>query len=239
LKRGREIQAIREINLNIRKGECFGVVGESGSGKSTLGKCIAGLIEPSEGTIDAGDIRVPFRDRAAARLFRRNVAMIFQDPLSSLNPKMRVFDIVADPLRVHGFGKSETCERVASALRGVGLPEDACGKHPHEFSGGQRQRIGIARALILNPGLLIADEPVSALDVSIQAQILNLLMEKKESEKLTLLFITHDLRLVEHICDRVCVMSRGRIVETGKGREVIRNPSHPYTRSLVDSIPGF
>lgn len=215
--------AVEDVSLDIRKGEVLGLVGESGSGKSTLGKMLLGLIKP-----DYGEIR--FEGAENKNLFRK-IQMIFQDPYSSLNPRMRIEDILAEPTRIHGLPN-----RVDELLRLVALPPEAKKRYPHEFSGGQRQRIGIARALALNPELLICDEPLSSLDVSIQSQIMKLLLTLKNELGLTLLFISHDLRVVRAIADRIAVMKNGKIVEIGDAEILCENPQHPYTRALFSHV---
>ena len=232
------IRAVDDVSFAIEKGETFGLVGESGSGKTTTGRCILRLIEPT-----AGEVRFDGRDvlrlsRGDLRRARRDMQIVFQDPYSSLNPRMRVDEIVEEPLVIHRLGsKAERRERVTELFSLVGLNPDHLQRYPHEFSGGQRQRIGLARALALNPSLIIADEPVSALDVSVQAQVVNLLMELQQRLQLTYLFIAHDLRLVEHICSRTAVMYLGRIVEMGETAKLFASPQHPYTRALLSAIP--
>ena len=232
------VKAVDDVSFTIDEGEMFGLVGESGSGKSTTGRCILRLIEPTSGEVRfRGDNVLGFSD-ARMRMARRDMQIVFQDPFSSLNPRMRVGDIVEEPLIIHKLGtKAERHTRVAELFQLVGLEPAHVARYPHEFSGGQRQRIGIARALALNPALIVADEAVSALDVSIQAQVVRLLMDLKERLKLTYLFIAHDLRLVENICTRVAVMYRGRIVEMGETRALFATPAHPYTRALLSAIP--
>jgi ABC-type oligopeptide transport system ATPase subunit len=232
------VKAVDDISFSIDEGEMFGLVGESGSGKSTTGRCILRLIEPSSGEVIFRGENVLGFARERMRLARRDLQIIFQDPYSSLNPRMRVSDIVAEPLIIHRLGsKEERRARVAELFELVGLEREHLRRYPHEFSGGQRQRIGIARALALNPALVIADEAVSALDVSIQAQVVTLLLDLQARLKLTYLFIAHDLRLVEHICARVAVMYLGKIVEMGDTRAIFANPTHPYTRALLSAIP--
>lgn len=232
------VRAVDDVSFAIHEGEMFGLVGESGSGKSTTGRCILRLIEPSSGEVlFRGDNVLQF-SKPQMRLARRNMQIVFQDPYSSLNPRMRVGDIVEEPLIIHKLGsKRDRRTRVAELFRLVGLDADHLRRYPHEFSGGQRQRVGIARALALNPALIIADEAVSALDVSIQAQVVKLLVELKERLKLTYLFIAHDLRLVEHICSRVAVMYLGKIVEMGDTQALFSAPAHPYTKALLSAIP--
>jgi oligopeptide transport system ATP-binding protein len=232
------VRAVDDVSFAIEEGEMFGLVGESGSGKSTLGRCILRLIEPSSGEVLFRGENVLQYSKSRMRFARRDMQIVFQDPYSSLNPRMRVGDIVEEPLIIHGLGSSaERRARVAELFELVGLEAAHLRRYPHEFSGGQRQRIGIARAIALNPALVVADEAVSALDVSIQAQVVRLLMDLKERFKLTYLFIAHDLRLVEDICSRVAVMYLGRIVEIGETRSLFANPTHPYTRALLSAIP--
>ena len=232
------VKAVDDVSFAIEEGEMFGLVGESGSGKSTTGRCILRLIEPSSGEVLFRGENVLAFSRPRLRLARRDMQIVFQDPYSSLNPRMRVGEIVEEPLVIHSLGnRAERSARVAELFNLVGLDADHLTRYPHEFSGGQRQRIGIARALALNPALIIADEAVSALDVSIQAQVVGLMMELKERLKLTYLFIAHDLRLVEHICTRVAVMYLGKIVELGETRALFARPTHPYTRALLSAIP--
>jgi len=232
------VRAVDGVTLHIDAGETVGLVGESGCGKSSLGKSILRLVEPTSGriTFDGAELReLPGR---ALRSQRRRLQMVFQDPFASLNPRHTVGDILATPLKVHGIGRrDERRRRVADMLDRVGLPSSAVSRYPHEFSGGQRQRLGIARALILRPELVICDEPVSALDLSIQAQILNLLAGLKRELNLSLLFISHDLSVVRYFADRVLVMYLGRIVEAGSHRQLWERPRHPYTRALMDAVP--
>jgi ABC-type oligopeptide transport system ATPase subunit len=232
------VAAVDDVSFSIEEGEMFGLVGESGSGKSTTGRCILRLIEPTSGDVLFRGENVARFSRSRLRHARRDMQIIFQDPYSSLNPRMRVGDIVEEPLIIHRLGeKAARRARVEELFELVGLETSHLTRYPHEFSGGQRQRIGIARALALNPAFIIADEAVSALDVSIQAQVVALLMSLKERLKLTYLFIAHDLRLVEHICSRVAVMYRGKIVELGETGALFANPTHPYTRALLSAIP--
>ncbi len=238
LRAGSLVRAVDDVSFTIDEGEMFGLVGESGSGKSTTGRCILRLIEPTSGEIVFRGENVLRFSRERMRTARRDMQIVFQDPYSSLNPRMRVGDIVEEPLVIHKLGsKAERRARVAELFQLVGLEPEHIARYPHEFSGGQRQRIGIARALALNPALIIADEAVSALDVSIQAQVVRLLMDLKARLKLTYLFIAHDLRLVEHICSRVAVMYMGKIVELGETRALFSRPTHPYTRALLSAIP--
>jgi ABC-type oligopeptide transport system ATPase subunit len=238
LRKAGVVRAVNDISFTIDEGETFGLVGESGSGKTTTGRCILRLIEPTSGEVRfKGDDVLAF-SRSRMRAARREMQIVFQDPYSSLNPRMRVGKIVEEPLIIHGIGnKGERQARVAELFQLVGLDPDQLSRYPHQFSGGQRQRIGLARALALNPSLIIADEPVSALDVSVQAQVVNLLMDLQQRLKLTYLFIAHDLRLVQHICNRVAVMYLGRIVEMGPTERLFAAPAHPYTRALLSAIP--
>jgi oligopeptide transport system ATP-binding protein len=232
------VKAVDDVSFSIDEGEMFGLVGESGSGKSTTGRCILRLIEPSAGEVYFRSENVLSFSRTRMRLARRDMQIVFQDPYSSLNPRMRVGSIVEEPLVIHRIGSAEERRaRVVELFELVGLEPGHVRRYPHEFSGGQRQRVGIARALALNPALIIADEAVSALDVSIQAQIVALLLDLQARLKLTFLFIAHDLRLVENICTRVAVMHLGRIVEMGETRALFADPTHPYTRALLSAIP--
>src|SRR5882724_1658471 len=229
------LKAVDGVSLDVKPGECLGLVGESGCGKSTLALAIMGLIPPTHGGIALNGQAISGRDRMATA---RTVQMVFQDPYASLNPRQTVRRTLADPLRLHGVtNRSEVDQRVADMMAKVGLRPDHADRYPHEFSGGQRQRIGIARALILRPKLVICDEPVSALDVSIRAQIINLLLDLKDEMGLSYIMISHDLGVVEHVSDRVAVMYLGRIVEQGGWREIFEDPRHPYTRALIAAIP--
>jgi oligopeptide/dipeptide ABC transporter ATP-binding protein len=234
-----KVAAVRGVSLALRRGETFGIVGESGSGKSTVARLVLRLIEADRGAVQ-------FRGRDLLRLGkeelrreRRHLQMVFQDPYGSLNPRMSVGDLIAEPLRAHSLGAAaQRRRRVLALLDEVGLPAAAAERYPHEFSGGQRQRIAIARALASEPDLVVADEPVSALDVSVQAQVLNLLLDLKERHAMTVLFISHDLRVVEFLCDRIAVMYLGEIVEMSDKAALYRNPRHPYTQALFASAPG-
>ena len=232
------VRAVDDVSFTIEQGETFGLVGESGSGKTTTGRCILRLVEPTSGEVRFKGEDVLGFSRPRMRHARRDMQIVFQDPYSSLNPRMRVGDIVEEPLIIHRIGrKPERRARVAELFELVGLDRSQLARYPHQFSGGQRQRIGLARALALNPSLIIADEPVSALDVSVQAQVINLLMDLQDRLKLTYLFIAHDLRLVRHICSRVAVMYLGKIVEMGATEALFAAPAHPYTRALLSAIP--
>lgn len=232
------LHAVDGISFHLDENETLGLVGESGCGKSTVCKLILRLIEPDEGGILFKGTDLCRADSETMRLFRREMQIIFQDPYSSLNPRKQVEDIVGDPLEVHGIAKGrKKREMVAKILEKVGLRPEHMARYPHEFSGGQRQRIGIARALILNPKLLLADEPVSALDVSIQAQIINLLDGLKEDFNLSYIIVSHDLGVVEHVCDRIAVMYLGRIVEIASDRDLYDNHKHPYTKALISAVP--
>jgi ABC-type oligopeptide transport system ATPase subunit len=235
---GAAVPAVDDVSFAIDEGETFGLVGESGSGKTTTGRCLLRLIEPTSGSVRfRGEDVLAFSSRRL-REARRQMQIVFQDPYSSLNPRMKVRQIVEEPLIIHRLGaRAARRTRVAELFDLVGLDSAYLERYPHEFSGGQRQRIGMARALALNPSFLILDEPVSALDVSVQAQVINLLMDLQQRLKLTYLFIAHDLRLVRHVCSRVAVMYRGRIVELAPAEQLFAAPQHPYTRALLSAIP--
>ncbi len=235
---GSVVRAVDGVSFTIAEGETFGLVGESGSGKTTTGRCILRLIEPTSGQVRFRGEDVLAFTPGRLRHARREMQIVFQDPYSSLNPRMRVGAIVEEPLIIHKIGsQSQRRARVAELFELVGLDPSQLARYPHQFSGGQRQRVGLARALALEPSFIIADEPVSALDVSVQAQVVNLLMDLQQRLKLTYLFIAHDLRLVRHICGRVAVMYLGRIVEIGETESLFAAPAHPYTRALLSAIP--
>ncbi|MBE3550458.1 MAG: ABC transporter ATP-binding protein [Brockia lithotrophica] len=239
LRRGQVLRAVHDVSFTIREGETFGLVGESGSGKSTVGRTILRLYDRTQGDVlfDGRDV-FALRGRDLLR-YRREAQMIFQDPYASLNPRMMVMDIIAEGIDIHRLAKTpaERRERVYALLEAVGLTREHALRFPHEFSGGQRQRIGIARALAVEPRFIVADEPISALDVSIQAQIVNLLFRLKEERGLTYLFIAHDLSMVRYLSDRIGVMYLGHLVEVAPSDELYRNPLHPYTRALLSAIP--
>jgi oligopeptide transport system ATP-binding protein len=233
------VKAVEDISFGIARGEVLGLVGESGSGKTTIGRTILRLIEPTGGRILFKNQDIASAPRRKLQAFRRQAQPIFQDPFASLDPRMRVVEIVAEPLIVHGLkkGRGERREWVVELLKKVGLSPSHLRRYPHEFSGGQRQRVGIARALALEPEFIVADEPVSALDVSVQVQIVNLMHELKQQLGLTMLFIAHDLALVEYISDRIVVAYLGRIMEVGPSRELCDSPQHPYTEALMSAAP--
>jgi oligopeptide/dipeptide ABC transporter ATP-binding protein len=236
---GDEIRAVDGVSFTIADGETLGLVGESGCGKSTLGRALLRLHEPTAGRVVIDSVDVTALGARELRAFRKRAQIIFQDPYASLNPRMTIGQILDEPLAIHGLAgdRAGRRARVAELLGRVGLRPDAAERRPHEFSGGQRQRIGIARALAVEPRFIVADEPLSALDVSIQAQIVNLLVELQAQAKLTYLFISHDLKIVEHLCDRVAVMYLGKIVELGTAKALYARPLHPYARALLSAVP--
>lgn len=236
--KGGQVKAVDDISFDLYKGETLGIVGESGSGKSTLGRTILRLLEPTEGEIIFEGTNFEKVKTRKIDDYRKHMQMVFQDPFSSLNPRMRVGKLIGEPLAVRKIlNKADQYKKVLDLIEKVGLPKESLTKFPHEFSGGQRQRIGIARALSLTPKLIIADEPVSALDVSIQSQVLNLMMDLQDEFNLTYLFISHDLSVVKHISDRVGVMYLGKLVEIGEKKGIYNEPLHPYTQALLSAIP--
>ena len=237
-KRTGDVKAVENVSFEIPEGEILGLVGESGSGKSTLGRSLIRLIEPTNGKIFYNNKDITKFSEKEMRSLRKDFQIIFQDPYASLDPRKKIFDIISQGLSIHSsMSKNQVYEKVLEIINDVGLQEEHLSRYPHEFSGGQRQRIGIARALVLDPKFIIADEPVSALDVTIQAQILNLILELKKKYSLTILFISHDLSVINQIADRVMVMYLGHILEIAKTKNLFSNPKHPYTRSLIETAP--
>jgi peptide/nickel transport system ATP-binding protein len=232
------VKAVNDVSFTVAKGEVLGVVGESGSGKTTAGRAILRLIEPTSGVVNFEGVDIIKLSKGQMREYRRKMQIIFQDPFASLNPRMTVADIIGEALQIHNIGtRRDRTERVGDLLKRVGLIPDHMRRYPHEFSGGQRQRIGIARALAVDPTFIVADEPVSALDVSIQAQVVNLLEDLQRDLSLTVLFIAHDLAVVEYICDRIVVMYLGKVMEVASSRELNTKPKHPYTEALLSAAP--
>ena len=232
------VKAVNDVTFNVRRGEVVGLIGESGSGKTTAGRALLRLIEPTGGQVIFNGTDITRLSKGQMRDYRREMQIIFQDPFASLNPRMTVSDIIGEAMQIHNLhpGKARV-ERIAELLQRVGLRPEHMGRYPHEFSGGQRQRIGIARALAVDPSFIVADEPVSALDVSIQAQVVNLIQDLQEELGLTVLFIAHDLHVVEYICDRMIVMYLGRIMEIAPSYELAHHPKHPYTEALLSASP--
>ena len=236
--RGATVKAVNGVSFTVDRGEVVGLVGESGSGKTTLGRAVLRLTEPTKGSVRFEGREVTTCDPAEMKSLRSRMQIIFQDPYASLNPRMTVGDTLGEALYLHGIGdRHDRNDRIADLLVKVGLPATAAIRFPHEFSGGQRQRIGIARALAVNPSFIVADEPVSALDVSIQAQIVNLLQDLRRQMQLSILFIGHDLSVIEYLCDRVIVLYLGHVMESGTARDLYMRPRHPYTRALLDAAP--
>ena len=234
----RQLRAVDGVSFTLARREVLGVVGESGCGKSTIGRMLVNLIEPTAGRVVFDGIDVTALDKAALRKLRRRMQFVFQDPYSSLNPRLTIERIVGEPLQIHDLcDAAEVMERTAAMLRKVGLGADHMRRYPHELSGGQRQRVGIARALISTPELVVADEPVSALDVSIQAQVLNLLAELRQEMQLSMIMISHNMAVIQHSCDRIAVMYLGQLVEIASADEIVMAPAHPYTAALVSAVP--
>ncbi|NYT35877.1 ATP-binding cassette domain-containing protein [Allopusillimonas soli] len=232
------VRAVNDVSFDVARGQSLGLVGESGCGKSTVARTLLRLVEPDEGAILFDGIALQDANAAQMRKLRQRIQIVFQDPFASLNPRLTIRQALSEPLRVHGLGSAAQIDaRIRRILDEVGLPQTALDRYPHEFSGGQRQRVGIARALVLDPELIVADEPVSALDVSVQAQILQLLERLKKERGLSFVFVSHDLGVIRHFCDEVCVMYLGRIVERGATEQVLDAPLHPYSRVLRDSSP--
>lgn len=232
------VKAVQNVSLQVHEGETLGVVGESGCGKSTFGRLVLGLEDITEGTIEFRGDHIEGLSKRKLKKYKKDMQMIFQDPFASLNPRQRIGDALEEVFVIHGsLSKADRQKRVRELLVEVGLQEDHYNRYPHEFSGGQRQRIGIARAIALNPSLIVCDEAVSALDVSVQAQIIRLLIDLQKRYQLTYMFISHDLGVVKHMCDRVLVMYLGTMVELGSSDQIYKNPSHPYTRALLSAIP--
>ncbi len=238
---GKAVKAVDDISFQIYKGETLGVVGESGCGKSTTGRLVLNLIEPTEGTVTFKGQELKGLHRKELRRLRRQMQIIFQDPYASLDPRKTVFQILSEPYKIHHkeMSREEVYDRVAKLIECVGLRPEHIQRYPHEFSGGQRQRVGIARAIALNPEFVVCDEPISALDVSIQAQVINLMQDIKKEFQLTYLFISHDLRIIKHFCDRVMVMYLGNIVELGTREAIYEKRRHPYTQALLSAIPNI
>jgi peptide/nickel transport system ATP-binding protein len=235
---GRVVHALKTVSLSIRRGETLGIVGESGSGKSTLARCVTRLVDPNSGSVFIGDVNIVTLGHKELKTVRKRMQMVFQDPYGSLNPRRTVGKLIAEGPIVHGMEPAAAQARMYELLELVGLDRRAADRFPHEFSGGQRQRIGLARALALDPDILVLDEPVSALDVRVQEQVLKLLADLRIKLGLTVLFITHDLRVARMVCDRIAVMQRGEIVETGLVAQVFARPEHAYTRELLAAVPG-
>jgi len=238
---GKVVKAVDDISFQIYKGETLGVVGESGCGKSTTGRLVLNLIEPTEGTVTFKGQELKGMHKKELRSLRRQMQIIFQDPYASLDPRKTVFQILSEPYKIHHkeMSRDEIYDRVAKLIECVGLRPEHIQRYPHEFSGGQRQRVGIARAIALNPEFVVCDEPISALDVSIQAQVINLMQDIKKEFQLTYLFISHDLRIIKHFCDRVMVMYLGNVVELGTREAIYEKRRHPYTRALLSAIPNI